>query len=396
MDDQELAALLVDLESDRVERKVSISDGKKIRQAICAFANDLPNHKKPGVLFVGVTDDGNCASLPITDELLLNLSNIRSEGKILPFPVLQVNKRIIKGCELAVIIVEPSDAPPVRFDGRTWIRVGPRRAIATPEEERRLNEKRRARDLPFDLRPLPSATLADLNLEFFRQSYLPFTLAPEVLEENQRSIPQQLASVRFTTPEPESCPTVLGILVVGRDPQQFIPGHYVQFLRIDGTELGDPIKDQKEISGSLLDILRMLDETLQINISVATDITSEFLEIQQPDYPIEALRQLTRNAVMHRSYEQTNAPVKVYWFSDRIEISNPGGLFGQVNRENFGQGTTDYRNPHLAGVMKDLGYVQRFGYGISTAKRALEKNRNPLPEFSLDDTYTSVIIRRQP
>jgi ATP-dependent DNA helicase RecG len=395
MDDKKLTDLLNDMESDRVERKASISDRKKIQQAICAFANDLANHKKPGVLFIGVHDDGTCANLSITDELLLTLSSIRSDGKILPFPVLQVNKRIINNCELAVVIVEPGDAPPIRFDGRTWIRVGPRRATATPEEERRLNEKRRARDLPFDLQPLPSAALSDLNSELFQQSYLPFTLAPEVLEENQRSLTQQLASVRFTSPEPESCPTVLGILVVGKYPRQFIPSHYVQFLRIDGTELGDPIKDQKEISGSLLDILRILDETLQINISIATDITSGLLEIQQPDYPMEALRQLARNAVMHRFYEQTNAPVKVYWFSDRIEISNPGGLFGQVNRENFSQGVTDYRNPHLAGVMKDLGYVQRFGYGISTAKRILKKNGNPPPEFLLDDTYTSVVVRRQ-
>jgi ATP-dependent DNA helicase RecG len=313
----------------------------------------------------------------------------------LPFPVLQINKRILNDCELAVVIVEPSDAPPVRFDGRIWIRVGPSRATATPEEERRLNEKRRARDLPFDLQPTPSASLDDLNLEFFERSYLPFALAPEVLEENQRSLHQQLASVRFITPEPDSVPTVLGILVVGKEPRQFIPGHYIQFLRIEGQELGDPIKDQKEISGSLPDILRTLDETLKINISIASDITSQSLETQQPDYPIEALQQLTRNAVMHRSYEQTNAPVKVYWFSDRIEISNPGGLFGQVNRENFGQGVTDYRNPHLAGVMKDLGYVQRFGYGIPTAKRALQKNGNPPAEFSVEDSYISVIVRRQ-
>ncbi|NJL86527.1 MAG: transcriptional regulator [Leptolyngbyaceae cyanobacterium SM1_1_3] len=395
MEDQELAVLLDDLESDRVERKASISDGKKIRQAICAFANDLPNHKKPGVLFVGVNDNGTCASLPITDELLLSLANIRSEGKILPFPVLQVNKRTLNGCELAVIIVQPSEAPPVRFDGRTHIRVGPRRATATPEEERRLNEKRRFRDLTLDLQPLSSTNLDDLNIEFFQQSYLPFTLAPEVLEENQRSLSQQLASVRFITPEPELCPTVLGILVVGKNPRQFIPGHYVQFLRIDGQQLGDPIKDQKEISGSLLDILRVLDELLQVNISTSSDIASQPLEIQQPDYPIAALQQLARNAVMHRSYEQTNAPVKVYWFSDRIEISNPGGLFGQVDRDNFGQGATDYRNPHLAGVMKDLGYVQRFGYGLPLAKRALEKNGNPAPEFIVEDSYIAVIIRKQ-
>jgi Putative DNA-binding domain/AAA domain len=125
MDDQELAILLDDLESDRIERKASTSDGKKIRQAICAFANDLANHQKPGVLFIGVNDNGTCANLLIDDALLLNLAGIRSEGKILPFPVIQVNKRIINDFELAVVIVKPSDAPPVRYEGRTYIRVGP-------------------------------------------------------------------------------------------------------------------------------------------------------------------------------------------------------------------------------------------------------------------------------
>lgn len=396
MDEQELTTLLNDLESDRVERKASISDGKKIRQAICAFANDLPNHKQPGVLFVGVNDDGTCANLPITDELLLNLANIRSEGKILPFPVLQVNKRIINSCELAVVIVEPSDSPPVRFEGRTYIRVGPRRATATPEEERRLNEKRRARDLPFDLRPFISASIDDLNLDIFLREYLTSALAPEVLDENQRSLEQQLISLRFATPEPDFHPTSLGILVVGKEPRQFIPGFYIQFVRFDGTELTDPIRDQKEIMGSLMDLLRYVDEVLQANISTASNITAQPIEIKQPDYPIVALQQLVRNAVMHRSYEETNAPVRIYWFNDRIEIQSPGGLFGQVNRQNFGRGVTDYRNPHLAEAMKNLGYVQRFGIGIPTAQKELKKNGNPPAEFTIEDSYLSVILRRKP
>jgi ATP-dependent DNA helicase RecG len=395
MDDQQLAILLEDLESDRIERKASISDGKKIRQAICAFANDLANHQKPGVLFVGVNDDGSCANLAIDDALLLNLAGIRSEGKILPFPVLQVNKRTINNCELAVVIVEPSDAPPVRFEGRTYIRVGPRRATATPEEERRLNEKRRARDLPFDLRPFISATLDDLDLENFQQEYLTSALAPEVLAENQRSLLQKLISLRFATPEPNSVPTSLGILVAGKEPRQFIPGFYLQFVRFDGTELTDPIRDQKDIGGSLVTLLRYTDEVLQANISIATDITAQPIEIKHPDYPIVALQQLVRNAVMHRSYEETNAPVRVYWFNDRIEIQNPGGLFGQMNRQNFGQGVTDYRNPHLAEAMKTLGYVQRFGIGIPTAQKELTRNGNPPAEFIIEESYISVVVRRQ-
>jgi ATP-dependent DNA helicase RecG len=169
MEDRELEALLNDMESDRVERKASAADGGKIRQAICAFANDLPNHKNPGVVFVGANDDGSCANLKVTDQLLRTLADMRSDGNILPFPTLTVQKRVLHGCEMAVVIVEPSAAPPVRYNGRVWIRVGPRRATATPEEERRLAEKRRARDLPFDLQPLSTAPLDDLDLALFQR-----------------------------------------------------------------------------------------------------------------------------------------------------------------------------------------------------------------------------------
>ena len=61
MEDRELEALLADLESDRVERKASLSDKKRICEAICAFANDLPGSGRPGVLFVGANDDGSPA-----------------------------------------------------------------------------------------------------------------------------------------------------------------------------------------------------------------------------------------------------------------------------------------------------------------------------------------------
>ena len=86
------------------------------RQAICAYANDLPNHRLPGVLFVGQRDDRSCAGLVIDDELLLKLANLRSDGLLLPFPTMYVTKKTFDGCEVAVIEVEPTDNPPVRCD----------------------------------------------------------------------------------------------------------------------------------------------------------------------------------------------------------------------------------------------------------------------------------------
>jgi len=394
MDLQELEALLSDLESDRVERKESAADGDRIRQAICAFANDLPDHRKPGVLFIGARDDGSSSGVQITERLLLKLSQMRDDGNIVPLPSMTVQKVYVGGSERAVVVVQPSDAPPVRHKGRVWIRVGPRRAIASPQEERILTEKRRGRDLPYDLRPVRAATLEDLNLNRFGSEYLPSAVAVDILDQNERPLEQQLASLRFVTAEPPPTPTVVGILVAGRDPRGFVPGAYIQFVRFDGITLADPVKDQKEIGGTIADQVRIADELFSAHIAVSSRFAGLPVERQQPDYPLAALQQFVRNAVMHRDYEGSNAPVRVYWFRDRVEIHNPGGPFGQVTKENFGTpGITDYRNPHLAGAMHNLGFVQRFGVGIQTARKALEKNGNPLPDFMVQPTNVLVVVR---
>jgi len=394
MTTEEIEALFRDPESDRVERKASISDPEKIRQALCAFANDLPNHQRAGVLFVGVNDDGSCANLPVNEQVLQSLAAMRSDGNIIPLPSLTVTKRSIGGCEVAVVVVEPADAPPVRLRGRVWIRVGPRRALATPDEERRLAERRRARDLPFDVQPLVSSRIEDLDVDSFRREYLPAAVSRDVLEANQRSTDDQLASLRFTTTE--GLPTTLGMLLVGKDPRRFIAGDYVQFLRIDGTGLADPIKDQKEIDGPMPELLRNLEELLRLNVTVAADLSGA-TDVQHPDYPLAALQQLVRNALLHRNYETSNAPTRVTWFNDRVEILNPGGPFGQVTRENFGTpGITDYRNPHLAEALKVLGYVQRFGVGIALAKSALAQNGSPELAFQVEATHVLATVRKRP
>ena len=396
MTDTELSALLRDLESDRCERKESASDGDKIRQAICAFANDLPNHNAPGVVFVGVRDDGTLAGLPMTDQLLLTLSNMKSDGNIVPFPSLTVRKLGTGPNGLAAIIVQPSDAPPVRYKGRVWIRVGPRRDFATPEEERRLAEKRRSRDLPFDLHTVASAAKSDLDLDLFSRTYLRASVAPEVLEENQRSVDQHLASLRLARTEgARLAPTVFGLLVAGREPDAFIPGAWVQFLRIDGTGLADPVRDSARFSGPLSEMLPQLENKLQAHLETARDFTSGPAEIATPDYPWVAIQQLVRNAILHRNYDGTSAPVRISWFNDRIEILSPGGPYGQVTAGNFGQpGVTDYRNPHLAEAMRNLGFVQRFGAGIAIARRELETNGNPALEFTVETSNILATLRK--
>ena len=207
---------------------------------------------------------------------------------------------------------------------------------------------------------MPGAAIGDLDLEYFKSTYLRHAIAPDELDRNERATEQQLRSLCMLVGQE---PTYGAVLAIGRDPRLWIPGAYLQFLRIGGTEITDPILHQRVLEGRLEDILHEIDVLLDINISVRTEVATTHRELRVPDYPIAALQQLVRNAVMHRRYEGTNAPVRLYWYSDRIEISSPGGLYGQVTPENFGTGVADYRNPLVAEIMRNLGYAQRSGLG---------------------------------
>jgi ATP-dependent DNA helicase RecG len=301
-----------------------------------------------------------------------------------------VRKIRLNGQDVAVVEVQPSNSPPVRYKGQIWIRVGPRRGVANAEDERMLNERRRSLDLPFDSRPVPGATLDDLDLQLFTSTLLPSLVPPAVLAENGRSIEQRLAALRLTSPD--AVPTAAGLLAIGREPLQWIPGAYIQFLRVDGDDLASPIKDEKRIDGPLSTVLRQLDEILTINISTSIDFTSSATEARTPDYPLAALQQVVRNAVMHRSYENTNSPIRITWYEDRVEVVSPGGPFGIVANSPFGSGLTDYRNPTLAEIMRSLGYVQRFGAGIPITKKSLADNGSPLPIFEVNPSYVGVTI----
>jgi ATP-dependent DNA helicase RecG len=397
--DAELERMLANTESDLVERKESLAGDAptKAREAICAFANDLPDHRQAGVVFIGARDNGTPVGLAITDALLRQLADMKSDGNIVPPPTLVVEKRTLLGADVAVVTVMPSDAPPVSYRGRIWIRVGPRREVASAQDERILNEKRRFRDRTFDAHPLASASLSDLSRSRFEEDYLPAAVARDVLAANERSYEQRLAAAKMVSSPDDPVPTVAGILVLGTRVTDYLPGAYVQFLRVDGLSLSDPIRDDASIQGPIPDLLRRLEEKLDAHNEVAVDLTSGPTEQRFPVYPTPALQQLVRNAILHRTYEASNAPVRVTWFNDRIEIANPGGPYGAVTAASFGTpGVTDYRNPVLAEAMKVMGYVNRFGVGIETARDALARNGNPPLEFSIEPTWILATVRRRP
>lgn len=384
---EELDKLLPQIEQDRVEKTISTKDANKFGEAICAFANDLPDHKQPGYLLVGVHDDGSRSGLQATEKLLQALMDFRTDGRIVPPPALAVAKFSYADGEVAVVEVQPHDLPPVRYKGKLCIRIGPRKGTANEAEERRLTEKRTAFARTFDVLPCKGSTLKDISVDLFKLRYLPSAIDADALAENNRDLKDQLASLKFYDLK-EDCPSYAGILMFGANPRFYVPGAYVQYVRFAGEDEASDFEYEHRFDGDLTTQLGVMEEFIKANIvkMVLPELGGNYVA----NYPLRTLKELLFNAVIHKDY-QSNAPIKFYEFSDRIEISNAGGLYGKARPENF-PNENDYRNPALAEAVKNLGFVNGFNIGVKAAQAALKKNGNPEAEF-IKDQPTSFLVK---
>ncbi len=391
INEQELRQLLADVESARMERTLSTSNTDKICEAICAFANDMPGSNSPGFLVIGARDNGTIEGVDVSDRLLQQLSSYADSGQIVPLPTIMVDKLSLPEGDVAVVEVLPSDMPPIRFRGRVWIRRGPRKAIANEQEERILTEKRASHARTFDLRPCRGCGRDDLVLDLFQLTYRNAAIAPEILQENHRDMLTQMASLGFWCSADE-CATNAGAILFGQEPSNWFPGAAIQYVRFQGEALDTDVLDERRFEGDLISVLRELDNFLKTLFPSQPETISPLTEVSRTPYPMMGIRELLMNAVMHRDY-QSNAPIRFYWFRDRIEIQNAGGLYGAVTSTTFPD-QNDYRNPKIAEAMKILGYVNTFGRGISRTQRFLRENGNPPAEFTIDEpAYFLATIR---
>ena len=388
----EIQELLHSTETYRVERTVSTGDMDKFQEAICAFSNDLPNSRKKGYLIIGAHDNGQLSGLKVTDDLLKKIAAIRSDGNILPLPMMSVERFEFPEGDLLVAEVLPSLLPPVRYRGRTFVRIGPRRDIASEAEERILLERRTSYMATFDAMPCLGASIKDINTEYIKNDYLPQIVDPDLLASDRRDLKEQLSAIHLYDLE-HDCPTNAAIILFGKTPQYYMHGCYVQYVHFAGTNNGGEILNEKQIKGCLCRMLPQLESFVRDAVVTSRPVPIGMLREQTVfNYPELALRELLMNACMHRDY-QSNMPIRLYQYDDRIEILNAGGLYGEARPENFPT-VNDYRNPIIAEAMRGLKYVNMFNRGIERVKTMFKENGNPEPTFKVDKiTAFEVLLR---
>ena len=384
MDERELRKLIGAFEDEHVERTRAFDKADKMGQAICAFANDISGSGKTGYLLLGVDDDGTIAGRRIDDERWASLGGLKTDGNLLPPPSMSMEKFSLVEGDVIVIQVFPSAYPPIRYNGDVWIRVGPRKCKAREEDVRILTERRARFGARDEELPCERAKMSDLDLPLFRAFYLPKAIDAQVIEDDDRTVIEQMGALRFFSPE-KNCPTNLGVLLFAKHPERFIPSAYVQYVKFDGADNAGEVLQENAFRGPLVRMVQELDVFVKTGPAASRPVLATAMrEDPVSRYSAWALREFLMNAIIHRDYFLGNAPVKFYEYEKkRIEISNAGGLYGRANPENF-PFVNDYRNPLLAEAMKVLGMVNKYNRGIAKANRELQKNGNPPAHFDVN------------
>lgn len=184
-------------------------------------------------------------------------------------------------------------------------------------------------------------------------------------------------------------PTLAGLMLFGEYPQEFYPQLSVTAMVVQGKEIGElgdegeRFIDNKRIEGT---ISQMLEDTLAFvrrNMRVKTIITDEGTRADKPEYPIKAVREIILNALIHRDYSvhTERSPIRLIMYEDRLELENPGGLYGRITINDLGKTAADTRNPYLAGALEIMLDTENRFSGIPTVIAELRKAGMPAPLF---------------
>lgn len=187
--------------------------------------------------------------------------------------------------------------------------------------------------------------------------------------------------------------TVASLMVFCHFPQAFYPQLGINALVVPGTEIGDVslagerFIDNQRIEGNIADMLETAIAFVRRNTKTSTSIDSLTGErIDKTEYPMVAVREALLNALVHRDYSMhtEGMPIQLIIFDDRLEIRNPGGLYGRLSVDQLGKVQPDTRNPIIVTMLETLGITENRYSGIPTIKRLMKEYGLAEPVFEND------------
>ncbi len=344
-----------------------------LAEALVAFANT-----DGGMIVVGLDSSGEYVGRAYSEDLEGTLRE--AEKKCLP-PVVIGNWEqfeLEQGSVVAIRVPRSLELHALE-DGRVLVRSGTENRPLGGDAIRRLSSTKSTGD--FEAESVPGATFEDFDREMLDEY---FTKREERLRRVYTGDRKDLLKDVGALNE-EGKPTVAGILLFNRYPQQWLPQSGIVFVKFVGTEpRGEDgmagYARREEITGPLARMVENLWELTWGEMAVSAVVRG--LEREETyEYPAFAVREALVNAVCHRDYRLRGRRIEVRMYRDRLEVISPGGLPGFMTVDNIVDEHFS-RNPRLVGSLFHWGYIEELGLGIDRMIEEMVQSGHKEPTFT--------------
>ena len=356
---EQLDTILAQGEDSQYQFKRTLTNADAFAAELAAFAN-----ANGGYIIIGVEDDGTISGLSREDIGRLNqlLSNAASQNIRPPLHPTTQNMTLPQGMIMVVNVTAGLNKPYMDNQGRIWVKTGAdKRHVTAREEIQRMFQETGLVYAEENL--IPDSSLQDLHRTrlavYFENRY------QQTLEESGLALAQITKSLHISNGERLN---LAGLLLFGKNPQQFRPAFMVKAVYIDGTDIASQhYRDSEDIEGCLLDqyerSLAFITRNLH-RLQAGQGINS----LGKLEIPEITLQEVLVNALIHRDYF-ISAPIRILMFIDRVEIISPGHLPNHLTIEQIRFGLSNMRNPIIASHATRQMPYRGLGSGIP---RALE------------------------
>lgn len=374
-------------ESQTIELKsAEFGCPKKLYDTLSSFSNQDDG----GIIIFGINENDNYSIVDIYDvqDLQKQINNQCKEME----PVV---RPLITTCEIDGKVVVAAEIPGMDITNRPCYYKGKGRAkgsyIRSGESDEQMTDyevysyeafRQKYQD---DIRPVERATWQTIDQEKFEvYKMLCKKDKPNLSKVDDEQFNELMSITR------NGKLTLASVLLFCLYPQAYFPQLSIIATVVYGNEMGETgvngerFLDNKRIEGSISD---MLDGALQFvknNMRTSTIINPETgKRNDKTDYPLTAVREIIVNALVHRDYSihTEGMPIQLTIYDDRLEVKNPGGLYGRLRIDQLGKTQPDTRNPVLATAMETLNLTENRYSGIPTIRAEMKKAGLPAPRF---------------
>lgn len=401
----ELLEIISNGENSGVEFKRDDIRPEQLAKEVVALVNF-----QGGRILIGVDDNGTIPGIQRKnlEEWVMNAISEKVHPTILPF---YEEVKIDEHTVVAVLSFPQGNSKPyVRRHNKAeevFIRVGSTSRLATREQQMRLYEI--GGMLHTEVLPISRTSSRDLDLVRI-ENYLGQIVKDPDIPSTEDEWENRLANLGFLS-EPLGMVTIAGMVLFGKKPRQYLKQSGFRIFAFSSTDkeykadldvvIDAPLAGRWDFSQGTK---QLIDEGLIEHalakitpfISEESDAINQNLQRETRwFYPIEAIREILINAVVHRDWTRF-VDVEVGIYSDRLEIISPGSLQNSMTVEKMLAGQRYTRNAIIMEIMRDYGYVDFRGMGLRTKVVPLMRSHNGCdPIFEATEDYLKVTLPRR-